>query len=65
MNEISDEFILALAEYLTIDTSTKSILLQTGNSDAQLWARIRDQSPITGYPTTEEAIHTLTQWLKP
>jgi hypothetical protein len=57
------EFIRKLAEYLVEDQVGKSILLQMGDEGAKAWAALRGATPLDGYPTVEEAVTTLTEFL--
>lgn len=58
------DFIEALAEYLGGPNQAKqSIKLQMGDPDAKLWAKIRNASPIHGYPTVEETRDILAGFL--
>ena len=57
------EFIRKLAEYLVGDQAGKSILLQAGNEGAKEWAALLCMTPLHGYPTVDEAIATLTEFL--
>lgn len=59
------EFIEALAEYLVGDQVKKSTALGLAipGSPAMEWANIRKTTPLFGYPTLEEAIETLTEFL--
>lgn len=56
-------FIRLLAEYLTADQARRSIELEMGKPDAQVWARLRSASPLFGYPTVDEAEEALTEFL--
>ncbi len=56
-------FIAAVAEFLTTDVVRKSIKLQMGEIDAQMWAQIANTIPGgSGYDTVEKRIEQLT-WL--
>ncbi len=57
------EFIRKLAEYLVGDQVHKSILLEMGTSEARQWAELRGTTPLSGYPTVEEAVEQLTEFL--
>lgn len=57
------EFIEELAEFLVGDQCKKSIQLQMGSEDAKKWSRLRSKTPLFGYPTKEEAMKTLTEFL--
>lgn len=56
-------FIQALAEYLVADQAKKSIELQLGKESAKQWSNLRSTTPLFGYPTVEEAVETLTDFL--
>ena len=59
-----EEFIKELAEYLAgANTAEYSIGLQMGNKHAQQWSRLRGHTPLFGYPSQEEAIKVLTEFL--
>jgi len=58
------EFILVLADYLVGDQAHKSILLEMGKPEAVAWAKLRGTTPLFGYPTMEEAVNTLTEFLR-
>jgi len=57
-------FIVQLAEFLVGDQALKSIKLEMGDIFAKQWAELRGVSPLSGYPTLEEAIETLTQFFE-
>lgn len=58
-----EEFIKELAEYLAgKDTAEYSIGLQLGNRNALQWKRLRELTPLFGYPSQEEAVRTLTEF---
>jgi hypothetical protein len=57
-------FIDALAEYLCKDQAKMSILLEMGNDHARHWARLRNLTPLNGYPTVEEAKRILVEFLR-
>lgn len=61
--ERKDRFIQALAEYLVADQAKKSIELQMGKESAKQWLNLRSMTPLFGYPTVEEAVETLTEFL--
>ena len=56
-------FIRELADYLVKDQARKSIELEMGMVSAQEWARLRGKTPLFGYPTIEQAIVQLTNFL--
>lgn len=56
-------FIRGLAEYLAGDQAVRSIKLEMGDKDAQVWAKLRGLSPLFGYPTVDEAEKLLGSWL--
>lgn len=58
-----EEFIEALAEYLVGNQAEMSVRLQVGLQDAKAWAKLRDKTPLFGYPTKEEAVKELTDFL--
>ena len=63
-------FIDALAEFLVGDQAGKSIALEVEAKVspiirwASAWAKLRNATPLFGYPTLEEAKKTLTEWLR-
>lgn len=57
------DFIRRLAEYLVEDQAEKSILLEMGDGRGKAWATLRGATPLHGYPTVEEAVETLTEFL--
>lgn len=58
-----EHFIEALAEYMTDNQAMQSIRLETGNPDAQAWAKLRNSTPpIFGYQSKQEAIVELNRW---
>lgn len=59
-----DLFIRALAEYLAGDQALKSIELEMGKPSAKEWAKLRNWSPLFGYPTVEEAEKQLSEFLR-
>lgn len=60
-----EKFIAALAEYLAgTNQAHMSILLEMGKPEAKQWAAIRSTTPLFGYPSVEEAIEQLTEFLK-
>jgi hypothetical protein len=58
-----DLFIDALAEYLVKDQAAMSIHLEMKQPFALAWAKLRGATPLFGYPTQEEAVKLLRQWL--
>jgi len=58
------QFIRVLAEYLARDPAKQSILLQMGDPHAHQWAKLRGPTPLSGYPTIDEAEETLREFLK-
>jgi hypothetical protein len=58
---VRDIFIRALAEYL-VGNAALSIKLEMGDPAARLWAKVRGATPLSGYPTVDEAVSTLTRW---
>ena len=63
-------FIDTLAEFLAGNQVGKGIELQLNPRPAPLtawpqeWAKLRDATPLFGYPTVEEAVKQLTEFLK-
>ena len=57
------EFIAALAKYLVEDQARKSIELQMGQESAKEWAHLRSLTPLSGYPSVEEAQEELEDFL--
>lgn len=62
-NNRKEEFIDALAEYLTRDLGERSIRLQMGNSEAREWAKLYGLAGLCRYPTKQEAIKKLKELL--
>lgn len=56
-------FIKALAEYLVKDQATMSIKLEMGKADALQWAKLRETTPLMGWPTVDQAETQLAAWL--
>ncbi len=65
MNDKQQRFIQLLAKYLVGDQARMSIKLSMSDPAAVAWAELRSATPITGWPTIEEAEKTLTEWLTP
>lgn len=64
VGERKAEFIKALAKWLAGPNSAHmSILLEMKNPQAEMWARIRDATPISGWASVEEAERVLTEFL--
>lgn len=57
-------FIRTLAEFFVNDAAGKSIQLQLQMPWAVQWAKMRQATPLFGYPTIEEAVETLTEFLQ-
>lgn len=62
------QFIIKLAAYLVENQAGKSISLEMESESAMVpwaheWARVRSASPIHGYPTLEEAVAILEDFL--
>ena len=63
------QFILRLAEYLVENQAGKGIALSIESASAPIkwaseWSRVRSASPVrSGYPTIEEAVKDLTDFL--
>lgn len=67
-DERKKQFILKLAAFLVENQAGKSIALQIQSPNAPVqwateWANLRNASPLHGYPTLEEAVEQLTDWL--
>lgn len=59
-----DLFIRALAEYLAGPHQVEmSLGLARGKPETRLWARMRQHSPLFGYPTVDEAEDQLRRFL--
>lgn len=56
-------FVRALAKFLVEDAAEMSIKLELGTEEAKRWARLREASPVFGYPTVDEAEAQLLAWL--
>lgn len=54
-----EQFINALAEFLTRDLGHRSILLSMQNKEAQEWAKLFGLAGLSGYPTKKEAVQVL------
>lgn len=63
-NARRDAFIKVLANYLVRDQAKRSIQLEMGSSDAKEWAEMRSLTPLMGYPTVDEAVQVLKEFLK-
>jgi hypothetical protein len=63
-NERQLRFVQYLAEYLVADQVHKSILLQMRSPAALEWQKLRNATPVFGYPTVEEAEKELIEFLK-
>lgn len=65
-----DRFIAVLAEFLVEGQAMKSIALQMEDKHppivpwASQWAKLRDSTPLFGYPTKAEAVETLIKFIK-
>lgn len=65
------KFIQQLAEFLCDNQAAKGILLQVEGARmtdprpnlAVEWAALRSKTPLFGYPTVEEAVEQLTEFL--
>ncbi len=64
MVDRKQDFIQALAEYLVADQARQSIMLEMGKPEAKIWARVRNTTPLMGYPTVEKAVVVLTEFLQ-
>jgi len=62
--ERKNEFIRQLAEFLVGDQAAKGIELQMGRKSAQQWALLRSKTPLSGYPTVDEAEKQLQEFLR-
>lgn len=60
---MKQRFYKALAKYLVGDQASQSIGLERGWPEAQIWAEVRNATPLHGYPTVEEAEKILAEWL--
>ena len=58
-----ERFVVALAKFLVENQAAKSINLQMGQVSAKEWAALRSTTPLTGYPTCQEAEGILREWL--
>lgn len=63
MNDLKETFVRRLAAFLVKDQAAKSIRLEMGRPDAKEWAHLRAATPISGWPTEQEAVETLSKWL--
>jgi hypothetical protein len=61
--ELKQRFVRELAEYLVADQAMRSIELSMQKPEALQWARLRNATPLSGYPTVEEAERLLTEFL--
>ena len=64
--EMKKRFLHQLAVFLVGDQAKKSILLEMPTMVRDLaeeWAALRDETPLFGYPTVEEAEEILTEFL--
>ena len=59
-----EAFIKELAKFLVESQVEKGLKLAVGQKEAKEWARLREKTPLFGYPTIEEAEETLTKFLK-
>lgn len=58
------EFVRALAEFLAGPRSAEmSIMLEMLNPEAMRWAKLRDATPLMGWPSVDEAERQLLAWL--
>jgi len=62
-NKQRAQFIRGLAEYLVGDQAHKSIMLQMGRPEGTEWMKLRNLTPLMGYPTVEEAEAVLKEFL--
>jgi hypothetical protein len=62
-DEAKKRFIDALAEFLVSDQAKRSIMIEMGNEDALKWARLRNATPLAGWPTVDQAKETLSEFL--
>lgn len=61
--ERKKQFIHELAVFLVGNQARKSIELEMGKESAKEWARLRNATPLFGYPTVEEAEAQLSEFL--
>ena len=61
--ERKKRFIRQLAVYLAGSPARKSIELQMGIPAAKEWAELRNETPLFGYQSVDEAEQTLTEFL--
>ena len=62
--EKKHRFIQVLAEMLGGSNQARmSIGLEMGKPDAAMWAKPRNETPLMGYPSIEEATEQLTEFL--
>ncbi len=59
-----EAFIAQLAEFFVVNAGRMSIGLATNDPMATEWANLRNTTPLQGYPTIEESIQILTEFLK-
>lgn len=59
---MTQEFITALAVFLSHDSGVKSVHLQMGKAYAIEWSRLRNASPIRGYMSVRETEAELARW---
>jgi hypothetical protein len=64
MKNKKQEFIRALAEYLVGNQARKSIELEMGKESAVEWSKLRNKTPLFGYPDADEAEKILTEFLR-
>jgi hypothetical protein len=67
MDGRKQRFIIKLAEFLVADQAAKGIALSFESGApvkwASEWAALRNETPLCGYPTVEEAVEILTDFL--
>lgn len=63
MTALQKKFVRQLAVYLVDKQAMKSIQLEMGNPAAKEWSALRFVTPLSGYPTVDEAEKQLTAWL--
>lgn len=67
MDRRKQRFIIKLAEFLVADQAAKGIALSLESGSpvkwASEWAALRSETPLRGYPTVEEAVETLGDFL--
>lgn len=59
--EKKERFCRVLAEFLVGNAAAMSVMLgvQPDNPTAQFWQRLRNETPLFGYPSVEDAVKVL------